>query len=92
MKIVVDIILVFYIKIIETTRKCIMSNAYIVTGSQDGIISVFTSWKKATVVALKYCGEEGQEVYRDDNDDRAWTVRYFEGWNGEAHIERWYMK
>jgi hypothetical protein len=31
-------------------------NAYVVHGSKDGTIGVYTSWAKATERALNYCG------------------------------------
>ena len=64
-------------------------NAYVVHGSKDGTIGVYTSQAKATECALNYCGDGAAEEHTDFSEkDRNWDVRFFGGDTASAEIIR----
>lgn len=73
-----------------------MTNVYTVYGNDDGVIGVYGSWKKATVAAMDYCGDNAVEDRTDysmgDDKDRRWDTRFFDGDMSGASISRWFVE
>ena len=79
-----------------------MKTVYTIHGSEDGVFSVASSWKKAEAIALKYCGPNSEETFVDyssfpssftpDTKDRMWDVRHYQGDNAAATVDRMYVE
>ena len=64
------------------------NNIYMVTGSEDGPLGMFSSYKKAMVEAKKYGGEDA--VVDGKPSDRNTDVQSLNN-NHYATIEKWYI-
>lgn len=54
-----------------------MKTVYQVTGSEDGVIGIFSSWKKATARAHEYVGETCVEDLPTDGSLHRSYIRFF---------------
>ena len=67
-----------------------MNFAYVVRGSEDGNLGVFTSKKRATMRAVMYCSVDNDEFDENvevDTTTSSWMV-YVEGNGMSADVEK----
>jgi len=64
-----------------------MKTVYQVTGSEDGVIGIFSSWKKATARAYQYVGETCAEDLPTDTDDlhRSYVRFFYQSIHTDEH-------
>lgn len=70
-----------------------MAYAYIVTGSEDGIIGVYSNYKSACKKAVEYCTDEDSLILEwcggNLRDDYHINIQ---GKNCSADVDKWWMR